>query len=75
MYKAKNGFTLQDDTAPGGGWTIRTAEDIETALLSFPHFQTVASGVLWEQIAQAVEARKEYANITEFAQFLAANYL
>lgn len=74
MYKAKNGFTLQDAGTPWG-WTIRTAEDIETALLSFPHFQTVASGVLWEQIAQAVEARKEYANITEFAQFLAANYL
>lgn len=75
MYRAKNGFILQDDTAPGGGWTIRTAEDIETALLSFPVFQTVASGILWEQIAQAVEARKEYANITEFAQFLADNYI
>lgn len=75
MYKAKNGFTLQDDTAPGGGWTIRTAEDIETALLSFPYFQTVASGILWEQITAAVEARKEYANITEFAEYLAANYI
>lgn len=74
MYKAKNGFTLRDDTAPGG-WTIRTAEDIETALLSFPYFQTVASGILWEQIGEAVKERKEFADVKEFAQFLADNYI
>lgn len=74
MYKAKNGFVLQDATAPGG-WTIRTAEDIETALYSFPHFQTVASGILWEAITQAVQERKEYANIREFAQYLADCYV
>lgn len=74
MYKAKNGFVLQDATAPGG-WTIRTAEDIETALYTFPHFQTVAPAFLWEAIGQAVQERKEYANITEFARFLADCYV
>ena len=74
MYRAKNGFTLQDDRAPGG-WTIRTAQDIETALCSFPAFQTVASAFLWEAIAQAVQERKEYKDIKEFAQYLAENYV
>lgn len=74
MFKAKNGFTLQDATTPDG-WTIRTAEDIETALYSFPYFQTVANGILWDAIAQAVEEKKEFANIREFAEFLAAEYL
>lgn len=74
MYKAKNGFTLQDDSAPGG-WTIKTAQDIETALYSFPYFQTVASGVLWDAIAQAVNDRRDYADIKEFAQYLADCYV
>lgn len=74
MYRAKNGFTLNDATAPGG-WTIRTAQDIETALYSFPIFQTVAPAFLWEAITQAVQERKEYANITEFAQYLADCYV
>ena len=74
MYKAKNGFTLQDDSAPGG-WTIKTAQDIETALYSYPHFQTVSWEFLWEAIAQAVQERKEYADIQEFAEYLAANYI
>lgn len=75
MYTAQNGFALRDDTAPGGGWTIRTAEDIETALYSFPHFQTVASGILWEAITQAVQDRKEYADIRDFAEYLAKYYV
>ena len=74
MYKAKNGFILNDDTAPGG-WTIKSAQDLETALLSFPYFQTVYTGILWEAIQQAVETRKEYADIKEFAQYIAENYI
>ena len=74
MYQAKNGFVLRSDAAPGG-WTIRTPQDIETALLSFPYFQTVASGILWEAITEAVQERKEFADIKEFAQFLATNYI
>ena len=74
MYKARNGFTRHDDTAPGG-WTIREAQDIVTALLSYPYFQTVDTGILWEAIGQAVEARKEYADIKEFAQYIAENYI
>lgn len=75
MYKAKNGFTLEDATAPGGGWTIQSAEDIITALLTYPAFQTVATGILWEAVAQATEARKVYANIRELAEELAENYI
>ena len=74
MYKAVNGFTLLDaDT--GQGWTIRTPQDIITALLAFPVFQTVAEGILWDAIAQAVERRKEFANIREFGEHLLENYI
>ena len=74
MYKAKNGFILADSTTPDG-WIIRTAEDIITALLTFPAFQTVAAPILAEQMAQAIEERKEYANIKDFAEYLAAHYI
>ena len=74
MYKAKNGFSLDNSETPGG-WTIRDAQDILTALLAYPYFQTVDTGILWEKIGQAVDARKEYADIKEFAQFLADNYI
>lgn len=74
MYKAKNGFTLQDSTTPDG-WQIRTADDILTALLSFSYFQTVDAGILWDAIDQATTARKEYDDITELAQHLAENYI
>lgn len=74
MYKAKNGFTLHNSDAPGG-WTIRNAQDIITALLTYTYFQTVDTGILWDAIGQAVETRKEYADIKEFAQFIAQNYI
>ena len=74
MYKAKNGFILHDATAPGG-WTIKTPQDLETALLSFPYFQTVYAGIIWDALQQATETRKEYADIKELAQYLAENYI
>ena len=74
MYKARNGFTLQNADTPDG-WTIRSAQDILTALLAFPYFQTVADDFIWEAIAMALEERKEFADIKEFAQFLAEGYL
>lgn len=74
MYRAKNGFTLQDAATPWG-WTIREPGDIITALLAFPHFQTVHEAFLWDAIARAVETRKEYADIREFAQYIAENYV
>ena len=74
MYKGMNGFTLRSAKAPGG-WIIQSPQDIETALYSYPYFQTVAWEFLWEAIAQAVRERKDYENIEEFAQFLAANYI
>lgn len=64
MYKAKTGFTLNNSEVPGG-WTIKNAQDIVTA----------DTGILWEKIGQAVADRKEYADIKEFTQFLADNYI
>lgn len=74
MYKAQNGFTLNDATT-AQGWTIRTPEDIINALLSFPYFQTVAPGLLLEALEQATESRKEYDNINDLAEHLAAYYI
>lgn len=74
MYKAQNGFTLNDATT-AQGWTIRTPEDIINALLAFPHFQTVAPGLLLEALEQAAESRKEYDNINDLAEHLAAYYI
>jgi len=73
-YKAKNGFTLLNaDT--GKGWEIRTPQDIITALLIYPYFQTVGTGVIWDTIRQAVEVRKEYEDIKDLANYLAENYI
>lgn len=74
MYKAKNGFTLQDSNTPAG-FEIKTAEDIITALLCYPAFETVATGFIWEALDQAIKERKEYANIDDLAEYLAANYI
>ena len=74
MYKAKNGFTLKDDTAPGG-WIIKTPQDILTALLSYPEFDTVADGLLFEALDEAIKERKEYDNINDLADFLTQNYV
>lgn len=74
MYKARNGFTLLNDETPDG-WRILCAEDILTALLAFPYFQTAADCFIWEAIDQATTERKVYADITEFAGYIAENYL
>lgn len=74
MYEAKNGFKLLDATTPQG-WTIKAAGDIITALLSFPAFQTVDTGILWDAIEQATDSRKEYKNIEDLAAFLASDYI
>ena len=74
MYKARNGFTLHDAETPDG-WTIQTAEDILTALLAFPAFQTVSQYFIWDAIDRATTDRKEYADIREFAEYLLTNYI
>lgn len=74
MYKAKNGLMINDSMTPAG-FEIRTAEDILTALYYFPAFQTVTAGFIFEALTEAIKARKEYANITDLAEFLAANYI
>ena len=71
-YRARNGFTLLDaDT--GKGWEIQTPQDIITALLIYPYFQTVDTGIIWDAIRQAVEVRKEYEDIKDLANYLAEN--
>ena len=74
MYKAKNGFTLIDSSTKWG-WDIKNAQDILTALLGYPVFATVDTGIIWDAIDQATTDRKEYANLDEFVEFLAANYI
>lgn len=74
MYKAKNGFTLRDETTPGG-WKITQAQDILTALLEYQVFQTVASPFIWEAIQNAIEDRREWENITELAEYISENYI
>jgi len=74
MYRAQNGFTLKDETTPSG-WKISSAPDIITALLEFPIFQTVATPFIWESIRYAIEDRKQYENITEFAEFISEHYI
>ena len=74
MYKAKNGFTLLNNETRHG-WKIERAEDILTALLGYPAFDTVADAFIWEAIAQATENRKEYADIDDLARELLTNYI
>lgn len=74
MYKAKNGLIIKDATTPDG-WTIRNADDIITALLSFPYFQTVATCFIVEAMQQAADSRKEYADIKDLAAYIAENYI
>lgn len=74
MYKARNGFILKVDTT-AQGWTIRTPEDLITALLAFPVFQTVDTGIIWQALDDATENRKEYDDIQDLADFLAAWYI
>lgn len=74
MYKARNGFTLMNETTPQG-WTIRNGDDLITALAAFPCFETVADGFILDALQQAVTDRKEYADIKELADYLAQNYI
>ena len=74
MFKANNGFTLQD-AGTKWGWDIKTPEDLITALLGMPQFDTVYSEFICEALKQAMEERLEYANIDDLADYLATNYL
>lgn len=73
-FKAKNGFTLADNMT-GWGWEIRNGEDIITALEGLPEFETVAAPCIYEALESAVDKRKEYANIQELADYIAANFI
>lgn len=74
MYIAKNGLTIEDDMTPQG-WQIRNAQDILTALLAFPYFETVGAAFIWEALAQAMPVRKHYKSIEDLATFLAENLI
>lgn len=74
MCVAKSGFVLEDDMTPQG-WQIRNAQDILTALLAFPYFETVGAAFIWEALAQAMPVRKHYKSIEDLVQFLAENFI
>lgn len=74
MYKARNGFILMDSSTRYG-WNIETPQDILTALLGYPAFETVYEGFIWEALDMATQERKEYSNIDELAEYLAENYI
>ena len=73
-YKAANGFTLLNAKTPDG-WTIRTPEDILTALLVYPAFATVADGFILDALEQATAERKVYDNIEDLAKHLTTYYI
>ena len=56
MYKAKNGFTLQD-SATKWGWNIQNANDLMTALLGYPEFETVHPDFIWDALGQATSSK------------------
>lgn len=74
MYKAKNGFMLNDNTTKWG-WPIKTARDIATALQWYGAFATVETEFLLEAFASACEERLVYDDIEAFGNFLLANYI
>lgn len=75
MYTATRCRITLKDSATAAGFDIRTDADIITALLFYPYFQTVDTGILWEAIEQAAENRSEYDSLRQLADVLAAEYI
>lgn len=74
MYKAKNGLIIQNSETPTG-WTIRNGSDIVLYLTGLPCFVTVAEGFLLEALEQAIESRKECADIDDLAGYIAEHFI
>jgi hypothetical protein len=74
MFKAKNGFTLKDATTKWG-WEIKNANDLITALIGMPYFETVATDFIIEVLECAMEDRLVYEDINDLVTYIANNYI
>ena len=74
MYRAKDGFTLEDNSTKWG-WEIKSTQDIITALEGYPAFSTVAEGFISRALFYAAQDRDTYKDIEELGQYILTNYL
>lgn len=57
------------------GWTIKSKEDIVTALMGYQAFATVDRAYIEEAIDQAARDRTEYMDIESLAIHILQNYI
>lgn len=57
------------------GWTIKSKEDIITALMGYEAFATVDRAYIEEAIEQAARDRQQYADIEDLAQTILTSYI
>ena len=57
------------------GWTIKSKEDIVTALMGYEAFATVDRAYIEEAIDQAAQDRTEYMDIESLAIHILQNYI
>jgi len=57
------------------GWTIKSKEDIVTALMGYGSFATVDRAYIEEAIDQAARDRQQYADIEDLAQTILTSYI
>ena len=57
------------------GWTIKSRQDIVTALMGYEAFSTTSPGYIEEAIAQAAQDRTNYADIEDLAKTILTKYI
>ena len=57
------------------GWTIKSKEDIVTALMGYGSFADVDAGYISEAVEQAARDRQQYADIEDLAQTILTSYI
>ena len=57
------------------GWTIKSRQDIITALMGYHAFATVDRAFIEEAIDQAARDRQQYADIEDLAQTILTSYI
>ena len=57
------------------GWTIKSRQDIITALMGYEAFATVDRAFIEEAIDQAARDRQQYADIEDLAQTILTSYI
>jgi len=56
-------------------WTIKSRQDIVTALMGYEAFATVGRAFIEEAIDQAARDRQQYADIEDLAQTILTSYI